>query len=85
MAIGDIVVYQGEQYYVVGEATGQNLEPNSDIPILPLVALNKIEVTNPKHVSRVMWVNELQIIVQASQLHWEVSDWTQGILYGNKP
>lgn len=81
--IDKIVLFHGEQHYVVGEGLVEKWEgdPKDDIVVL---ALNRVEIASPKGITRVVWVNANHITWLVTQRDYRDSEWYLGVTgYGN--
>lgn len=83
MAIDDLVIFNGEIYYVVGEAYAQKMEGEDQGALWSVTAINRVEVTDAKGISRASWVPTRDLILLTSALHYYGSEWYQGVASGN--
>src|SRR3970040_1857527 len=82
MAIDDMVIYEGEFYYVVGETLAK--EPNSDQSdsVMHALAWNRMDNVTKDTINRAVWVNISDCHLPISTLHYYGSEWYRGVLNG---
>ena len=84
MAIDDIVIYEGEFYYIVGETITK--DPNSDKShiLMHAVALNRMDSVTRDTINKAVWVNVRDCHLLCSDIHYYVSEWYRGVVNGIK-
>lgn len=82
MAIGDLVLFNGEKHYVVAEALMENIGPSNESVFFLVVALHRIEHAKLEGLLRVKWVELHQLIMLPSEINYQKTEWFMGVYGG---
>lgn len=84
MAIDRIVLFEGQEFYVVGEAIGESLVNPEESRYFVCVAITKIEPASPRGPQRVIWLPLEAIVPKPSGFNYRLSEWYRGVNDGSK-
>lgn len=84
MAIDRICIFQGEEYYIVGDAVVEKPISNEESLYIVVVAINKIETSKPQGIQRATWLPLDSIKAKLSVADFTQSEWFQGVNNGER-
>ena len=83
MAIGDLVIFNGEGHYIVGEALMETLQDNDQSIFNVILSIHRVEHASLQDITRAIWVKLEEVIPLVSAISFQKTEWFMGV-YGGK-
>lgn len=80
--IYNTVIYDGEQYCIVGEAIAEYFNDAGEVIMFPVVLLSKLERRAYKPLQGAIWVHLAKVSSLPSNVDYRLSEWTIGLAFG---